>query len=153
MRRKDKEIIDRNVIDKILNEAQIIRIAMVDGTEPYIVAMNYFYMDGALYMHSAMEGRKIDILRKNNRVAFQTETAAELHTGEDACDYSMKYLSVSGMGRVSFIDDDQIKTAVLNGIINKHTGKSGYKFPEAMLGLTLIIKIEIDSISGKKSKY
>ncbi len=153
MRRKDKEIIDRNVIDKILDEAQILRIAMVDGAEPYLVAMNYVYMDGALYMHSAQQGRKIDILRRNNSVAFQTETAVELYTGEDVCDYSMKYLSVSGLGRASFINDNKVKTEVLNGITQKHAGKSGYEFPEVMLEMTLVIKIEIDSIAGKKSKY
>ena len=41
MRRSDKEITTKTIIDKILSEAEIIRIAMVDEGNPYLVAMNY----------------------------------------------------------------------------------------------------------------
>lgn len=38
MRRKDKEITDKQLIEKILNEAEVIRVALVDNGEPYLVA-------------------------------------------------------------------------------------------------------------------
>ncbi|NJD04112.1 MAG: hypothetical protein FIA99_16290 [Ruminiclostridium sp.] len=78
MRRKYKEITDKQLINDILSKAEIIRLAMIDNGNPYLVAMNYAYIDGCLYMHSAKEGRKIDILSKNNKVAFQTDTGVEL---------------------------------------------------------------------------
>jgi nitroimidazol reductase NimA-like FMN-containing flavoprotein (pyridoxamine 5'-phosphate oxidase superfamily) len=53
MRRKDKEITDRQQIDEILSKAEIIRLAVVDNGLPYIVAMNFAYVDGFIYMHSA----------------------------------------------------------------------------------------------------
>jgi len=153
MRRKDKEILDKELIGKILAEAEIVRIAMCDGTEPYLLPMHYAYLDGCIYIHSAKEGRKIDVLTKNNRVAFQTDTGIELVVNEDACMCGPKYLSVFGTGNTYFVDDKEVKTRALDAIMIKYTGRVGFKYPEKAFEQTLIIKIEIDFLSGKKSGY
>ena len=70
MRRKDKEIIDKELIEEILERNRICRIGFVDGERPYIIPMNYGYKDNNLYVHSALEGKKIDILNINNNVTF-----------------------------------------------------------------------------------
>lgn len=153
MRRADKEITDKTLIEKILTEAEVIRLAMVDEGTPYLVAMNYAYADGCLYMHSAMEGRKINILRKNNNVAFQADTGVELVLKEGACNCSTKYFSVFGTGKAIFIEDKEEKIKVLDLIMTKHTGKTGFEYTEKMLEKTLIIKVQIESVTGKKSGY
>ncbi|WP_010245794.1 pyridoxamine 5'-phosphate oxidase family protein [Acetivibrio cellulolyticus] len=153
MRRADKEITDKTLIDKILIEAEVVRLAMVDEGTPYLVAMNYAYVDGCLYMHSAIEGRKINILRENNNVAFQTDTDVELVLKEEACSCSTKYLSVFGTGKATFIEDKKEKVKTLDAIMTKHTGKAGFEYPEKMLEKTLIIKVQIESVTGKKSGY
>ncbi|MFZ5987913.1 MAG: pyridoxamine 5'-phosphate oxidase family protein [Bacillota bacterium] len=153
MRRKDKEITDKQVINDILSKAEIIRLAMIDDGTPYLVAMNYAYVDGCLYMHSAMEGRKVNILRKNNSAAFQTDTDVELVLKEEACSCGTKYLSVFGTGRASFIEDKEEKIKALDLMMTKHTGKAGFEYPEKMLEKTLVIKVEIESVTGKKSGY
>lgn len=153
MRRADKEITDKTLIDKILKEAEVIRIAMIDGEDPYLVAMNYAYVDECIYMHSAKEGRKIDILRKNNKVAFQTDTGLEMVLKEEACSCGMKYLSVFGTGKASFVEDKVERIKALDAIMAKHTKKEGFEYPEKVLEKTLIIKVRIDSMTGKKSGY
>lgn len=153
MRRSDKEVTDKTLIDKILKEAEIIRLAMVDEGNPYLVAMNYAFADGYLFMHSALEGKKIDILKKNNKVAFQADNGVELVIQEEACSCGTKYLSVLGTGKAIFIEDIIEKTKALNAIMSKYTGKAGFKFPEKMLEKTLVLKIEIESVTGKKSGY
>ena len=40
MRRKDREITDRKIIDKILTTSLICRVAIMDGDKPYIVPLN-----------------------------------------------------------------------------------------------------------------
>ena len=105
MRRADKEITDKTLIGKILTEAEVIRLAMVDEGEPYLVAMNYAYVDGYLYIHSAKEGRKIGILSKNNKVAFQTDKDVKSVLEKEACSCGTKYFSVFGTGRAIFIRD------------------------------------------------
>lgn len=153
MRRKDKEIVDKAFIDKILTEAEVIRIAMVDEGNPYLVAMNYAYIDGCVYMHSAKEGRKIDILKRKNEVAFQTDSGVELVMKEEACSCGIKYLSVVGTGKAIFIEDKAEKTKALDAIMTKYTGKTGFEYPEKMLEITMVIKVEIESLTGKKSGY
>jgi hypothetical protein len=64
MRRSDKKIKHKRIIEWILKEAQVCRIAVCNDNKPYIVPMNFAYNDNCLYLHSACEGMKIDILRK-----------------------------------------------------------------------------------------
>ena len=59
MRRSDREISEIHAIEKILAEASVCRLAMVDNGEPYILPLNYGYRDGTLYFHGAAHGRKV----------------------------------------------------------------------------------------------
>ena len=70
MRRSDKEITERSEMDEILGRASICHLGLNDGGECYVVPVNYGYDGGCLYVHSAREGRKIDILRADKRVSF-----------------------------------------------------------------------------------
>ncbi|CAB1061783.1 hypothetical protein D1BOALGB6SA_6558 [Olavius sp. associated proteobacterium Delta 1] len=49
MRRKDKEIADPQKIEAVLNQAQIIHIAMLDGERPYIIPLNFGYAENTIY--------------------------------------------------------------------------------------------------------
>lgn len=153
MRRADKEITDAGVMEEILNKSDVIRIAMVDGDVPYIVAMNHVYIDGSIYMHSAKEGRKIDVLKRNSRVAFEVDTDVEIVLREEACSCTTKYRSVVGTGSAVLIDDAKVKKTVLDEIMKKHTGRVAFEYPEKVLERTLIIKIDIDTMTGKKSGF
>jgi len=72
MRRTDKEILDQELLEKILKEELVCRIALNDQGNPYLVPMIFGYQDHYLFLHSAKEGRKIDILKslfqKRNRM-------------------------------------------------------------------------------------
>ncbi len=155
MRRSDKEITDKHQIAEILQKAEVIRVAMVDDGEPYIVAMNFAYSgpDNCIYLHSAAAGRKIDILEKNNRVAFQTEIDAETVLREVACDSTARYRSVCGTGRICFVRDVEEKRKLLDAIMLKYSGRSGFTYSERAIDGTLGMRLEIDSLTGKKSGY
>ena len=70
--RRELEVTDQSQIIEILDKCKILHLAMVDGDEPYVIAMNYGYTmeDGklTLYMHGATQGRKLDVLRTNPKV-------------------------------------------------------------------------------------
>lgn len=82
MRRKDREITDICAILDLVSECKVCRLAMTDGGVPYIVPLNYGYeyADGALtfYFHSAKEGRKLEILKKNPTVCLEWTAGASL---------------------------------------------------------------------------
>lgn len=153
MRRKDKEILDNQLIERILNEAEIIRLSMVNGNEPYLVAMNYVYSAGSLYMHSAKEGHKIEVLKKNSKVAFQTEIGVKIVLKEQSCSCGTRYMSVFGKGTAFLIDEEEEKKQALNAIMVKYARRVTFEYPVDSFEKTLIIKVQIDSITGKKSGY
>lgn len=153
MRRKDRQINDSQLIEEILQTALICRIGMIAGDRPYIVPMNFAYHDQCLYLHSAREGRKIEILKKNKQICFEIEQQTELVKSDDPCKWSMRYLSIIGFGRAFLIDDILAKKASLDIIMQKYSSQQSFEYPDNALNKILIIKIEIDEMTGKKAGY
>lgn len=150
MRRKEKEIRDRQRIEEIMKKALVCRLAMCDDGAPYLVPVNFGYENNAIYIHSAYEGKKIDILRKNNRVCFEMETNVQLVSADAACDWGTLYASVIGCGRAEFIEDEEGKRKGLE-IIFRHYSDGVCEFKEKGFRKALVIKIEIESLTGKSS--
>ncbi len=152
MRRKDKEIKDINVIESILNKSNVCRIALSENNSPYIIPVCFGYKDNCLYFHSANEGKKIDIIMKNNNICFEFDDYSGLLISENPCEWDMKYYSVIGFGKASFIHDFDEKIKALN-IIIEHYSESSYEFQKKIIDAVTIIKVEIENITGKRSRY
>jgi nitroimidazol reductase NimA-like FMN-containing flavoprotein (pyridoxamine 5'-phosphate oxidase superfamily) len=151
MRRKEKAISDKSIIEKILVESEICRIAMVDGTEPYMVPLNYGYMENIIYMHSAPEGRKIELLKANNRICFEIEYASEIIRKDEPCKWSTKYRSLIGYGNIEIITDTRDKKKGLDIIMQKYgyQGQTGYN--DGSLDRMVLLKINIEQVTAKQS--
>ncbi|MCK5673907.1 MAG: pyridoxamine 5'-phosphate oxidase family protein [Spirochaetales bacterium] len=151
MRRKEKEITEKNEIEQIFKEAQVCRLGLFDGKSPYIVPLNFGYKEDTLYFHSAMVGRKIDILKRNPNVCFEIDIPGKTINSEKACNWSMSFVSIIGEGKVRFLDDETDKVDALN-IIMKHYSESGkWDFNKKMMEKTLAFKVKIENISAKRS--
>jgi hypothetical protein len=157
VRRKDRQVEDPSEIMQILQKADVCRIAMCDNNVPYIVTMNFGFGRSAsgkngiasLYFHSAGEGKKIDILKKNNHVCFQADIEHEVFLHNISCGCSMKYKSVVGMGRIRFVDDLPEKLEALQAIMAHYTQSSEHVFKEEMVRRTTILRLDVEEISGK----
>ncbi|EKF86646.1 pyridoxamine 5'-phosphate oxidase family protein [Methanobacterium formicicum] len=159
MRRSDKEIKDPQILHKILNQSEVCRIALCDGEEPYLVPMNFAYSENRLYLHSATRGRKIDILKENNNICFQMDIKTQMVRSENPCNWGMKYLSVIGSGKAHLIDDLQGKKEAMDIIMAKYSQESIesdeqlFEYSEQSLNKVLVIRVEVEEITGKKSGY
>ena len=153
MRRSDKEITDPETIQKIFNESEICRIALSDDYTPYIVPMNFGYKNKTLYLHSASEGYKIDVLKRNNNVCFQMDIKTEIVKSESPCDWGMKYLSLIGRGKAHIITSSPEKREALDLIMSKYSPDTSFSYSDKALKEILVIKVNIDSVTGKKSGY
>jgi hypothetical protein len=149
MRRSDREITDIIEIESILNEAHVCRIGLSDGVEPYIVPLCFGYIDGTIYLHSAMSGKKIAILKKNPQCCFEVDLFQTIIRTEKPCAWGMRYKSVIGFGRAYFVSDNNEKKYGLNCIM-RHYGSEMHEFSEDDIRNVCIIRIKIDSITGKK---
>ncbi|MDD1764364.1 MAG: pyridoxamine 5'-phosphate oxidase family protein [Methanobacteriaceae archaeon] len=153
MRRADKEIKSKKEIEWILQEAKILRISFSKDNRPYLVPMNFGYDGNCIYLHSAPEGHKIDILKKNNRVCFEVDVRTQIVGDSKPCNWGMRYYSVIGFGRAHFLDEIKDKRDAINVIMKKYSPESSFKYSSRDLEGVTIIKIEIDKLTGKKSGY
>lgn len=151
MRRKDKEITDKAEIESIIGRSMVCRLAMTDKNRPYIVPLCFGYKDNTLYFHSAGQGKKLDILKKNNLVCFEFDIDYEPIKEDKACDWGMKYKSVVGFGKASFIKDFESKCKALDVIMQQYSDES-FVYPKTKVKNMVVIKVEIENMTGKSSK-
>ena len=153
MRRKDREVTDREAIRAILDKAKVLHLAMIDNGRPYVVPLHYGYtlVDNGLtlYLHGAKEGRKLDVLRKNDRVAFVLETDVSPVSGGDIpCKYGEAYASVMGEGTAVLLDDPVQKIEALQILMKTQTGRE-FAFTPAMAESVAVIRVNVDSFTAK----
>lgn len=151
MRRKDKEINDMEEIENIIKKAQVCRLGLSDNNSPYIVPMNYGYKDNTLYIHSAKEGKKINIITRNPEVCFEIDIENVLIKDDMPCEWGMNFKSVIGMGTAEFIGDSEKKKEALNIIMSKYSEMDSYEFTDKALNSVSVIKVIINEMTGKKS--
>ncbi len=154
MRHPGREIKDLAQLETIIHKAQVCRCAFSLHDQPYIVPMNFGYAHPCLYFHCAPRGRKIEMLRENPRVGFELEGEVELLPNEhQACKWETKYQSVIGRGRAAIVENVGEKIEALNVIMRHYAGNAVWNYEEDPLGKMVVIKVEIEEMTGKQSKH
>ena len=151
MRRSQREITDRAEIDAIIRHSQVCRLGLTDGHEPYVVPLCFGYDGEALYFHCARGGRKLDILRRNNRVCFEFDIVEGIIKNTQACGWGMHYRSVIGVGTAYLVEKNDEKIKGLAVIMNQYAD-GRFIFPDDAVSRTAVIKVLIESVSGKQRK-
>jgi nitroimidazol reductase NimA-like FMN-containing flavoprotein (pyridoxamine 5'-phosphate oxidase superfamily) len=152
MMRREQEITDRGILESILDRAQVCRIGLSHNNVPYVVPVCFGYRDNCLYIHSARDGKKIEIIRENNSVCFEAEIDVELIRGERACDFAMQYQSVIGFGTAHLIEDEEEKIHALHILMDHYSEQPSHEYRDKVLPKVAIIKIEVDTMTGKRSR-
>jgi len=153
MRRADKEIKSKKEIESIIKSAKVCRVGFVDGGKPYVLPFNFGYSGGTFYLHCAKEGRKLDIIRKNNMVCVEIDSDHKLKPGKYACSHSFWYRSVLAEGTADVLDSNAGKIKALKLIMKQMTDGFFSEFrPESLEKIT-IIRIKAGRFTGKKSGY
>jgi len=57
-------------MEKLLSEERVGYLGMSAGNAPYVLPLTYGYLKGKIMFHCALEGTKLDIIRKNPNVCF-----------------------------------------------------------------------------------
>jgi len=149
MRRKEKQMTHKNEIETVLMQSPVCRVAMVDGDKPYVVPMNFGYSEECLFIHSASQGRKIEIMKNNPYVCFEVDQLIQLNKAKLACEWGASFKSVIGSGRAQFLEDKKEKKAALD-IIMSHYSERVFEYPDETLEKTVVIKVVIDEMTGKQ---
>lgn len=153
MRRKEREIPEVTGLESVISQSDVCRVAFADNNFPYIVTMNFGYSGGdhpCFYFHCASEGKKLEMMRKNNFVCFELDTGHEIYEGEKGCDWGMKFSSVVGYGKMYIIEDIESRINGLNCIMSHYSDKKGFTYDEKVFMNTTILRLDIEEMTGKR---
>ncbi len=152
MRRKDREITAPAEIDAILNSERLMHLALSDNNIPFLVPVFYAYDGVSIFFHSALAGTKIEILKRNNTVCFEISADHGILENEKACNFEAKHRTVIGFGKAVFVENEADKIKALDMIVARFSNKK-FDYPQANLNSVAVIRIDIESIKGKKHGF
>ncbi len=153
MRRSDREITDERVIEAFIAKEQIIRIAFYDNGEIYIVPVHYGYTNDsgqyAFYFHGAKAGRKYELSKESPNIGFEIDGEYELLEADIACNFSARFQSIVGTGKISIVEDREEKLKGLNALMKQASGKTEWQYSEGMMNAVAIFRVDVYEISCK----
>ncbi|MDO9576915.1 MAG: pyridoxamine 5'-phosphate oxidase family protein [Candidatus Cloacimonadales bacterium] len=150
MRRKDREITDRNQMLEIISRTQVCYLGMSKENLPYVVPLNFGYAENTIYFHCAPEGEKIDVLNKNPHVCLIFNVDNKLVNNVSQDDWTMYYKSVIAYGKIEFVFDISERQKAIN-VMYRHYGGQDYPLPEPVLAKTMFLKVVIEKMTGKRN--
>ena len=152
MTKRERQVTDLRQIREILDKGRVLHLGLCSGDEPYVVPMNYGYCmeDGklTLYLHSATQGRKLDMIRANPTVFFCIDCDRMPFDGDKPCQYGLAYSSVMGRGTAEIVEDAQEKMQAMTCLMKTQTGRD-FAFHERLVSIVSVIRIDVAEFTAK----
>ena len=106
--------------------------------------------DGQLYLffHCASEGKKLDLIRKDNRASFEMDCEHKLVLQEEEMECTMGYASVIGQGTIEFVAEED-KLQALKVLMRQYRSED-FQFDTRMLKATTVLKMKVIHMTGKR---
>ena len=105
----------REEMELILGEETVGYLGLSMDGQPYVVPLNYAYVDGRILFHCAMTGKKLDYLKRNQQVCFavgRQSGEVRRHAEGDPCHVDSD--SVICYGRARVVEDLEERKEVLD---------------------------------------
>jgi uncharacterized protein len=151
MRKKEKAITERELINRIIDQSQICHLACCLDNQPYVIPISFGYDGNTIYFHTARAGKKNEIFLKNPQVCLGFESTVNLITDqENACGWTFDFQSVIATGEIEEIKQPDLKKYGLNQIMLHYSGRN-WKMPEREISKTKIWGVKLKTITGKRS--
>ena len=152
MTKRERQVTDPQQIKEILDTAQVVHLGLCVDNEPYVVPMNYGYTmeDGklTLYLHSAVRGKKLDMIRTNPKVFFEMDCDRKPFEGNLPCQYGLSYSSLMGRGTASIVEDVEEKKKAMSILMKTQTDKD-FSFEDRLVSIVTVIRIDAAEYTAK----
>ena len=122
-----------------------------DDSYPYAVPLSYAFDGERIYIHCAMEGHKIDAIRRNDKVSFCVIEQDQVMPGK----FTTYFRSVVAFGRARLMEDEAEKRAALMRIGLKYEPGRDAAAREEIDGAirrTALIEIQVEHLTGKEAR-
>ena len=152
MTKRERQVTDLNEIARILETGKVLHLGLAVDNEPYVVPMNYghTFEDGklTLYLHSALRGNKLDMMRTNPNVFFEIDCDRMPFDGKLPCQYGLVYSSLMGRGTATLVEDVEEKIRAMVHLMKTQTGKD-FTFDEKLVSIVAVIRIDVEEYTAK----
>ncbi|MBY9015275.1 MAG: pyridoxamine 5'-phosphate oxidase family protein [Candidatus Lokiarchaeota archaeon] len=155
MQKKDREILDKEILSEIMKNGKFSTISMCRNDEPYIVTLSYGFDEtsNCLYFHSAQKGLKLEYLKENQKVCGTI--IEDLGYVKSTC--SHKYRSIVFWGDMTIVENLDEKKHAFDTLLkhledNPSKLKKRFFKSEESYKNTCLLKLNISLITGKASE-
>lgn len=148
MRRSERQISEAETISILQKCSSGVLAVNGENDYPYAVPLSYAYEEGKIYFHSALEGHKIDAIRKDSRVSFCVIAADNVIPGSFSTNYSSAVL----FGRARILEDPVEKQHVLELLLAKYSPEfveDGKAYIARAWDQVCTVEIMIEHMTGK----
>ena len=153
MTKRERQIFDPEQIRAILDTARVLHLGLAVDNMPYVVPMNYGYCyEGeklVLYLHSAVRGKKLDMIQANPNVFFEMDCDRVPFAGEMPCQYGLAYSSIMGRGVATIVEDVEEKKRAMTILMKTQTQKD-FEFQDRLVSIVAVIRIDVSEYTAKK---
>jgi len=150
MRRQDREVSESEAIE-ILKKGEFGVLSMcTSNNEGYGIPLNFVMKNNEIYFHCAIEGSKLEYLRKNNRVSFCVVGSTMVLPSQ----FGTIYGSAIALGVATEVEGEE-KHEALMLILEKYSAnyiQEGIEYISKAYERVKVLKLSIEAITGKARK-
>ena len=152
MTKRERQVTDPAQIAHILDTGKVLHLGLAVNNEPYVVPMNYGYTmeDGklVLYLHSALQGKKLDMMRTNPNVFFEIDCDLMPFEGRVPCQYGLVYSSIMGRGTARIVENVEEKKQAMSILMKTQPGKD-FVFEDRLVSIVAVVRIDVEEYTAK----
>lgn len=150
MRRADR-MMSESKMNEILSSSEYGSLAVLSANGyPYAVPVNFTFLEGNIYIHSAKDGAKMKAVVANSKASFTIVHKHEIVPMK----FTSSYESVIAFGTVNIVDNNQKKIEVLTAFIHKYAPdyiEKGVNYVNADHSKTTLLELKIQHVTGKSN--
>ncbi|MCR5411257.1 MAG: pyridoxamine 5'-phosphate oxidase family protein [Lachnospiraceae bacterium] len=149
MRRIRQQISEDECIRILKEQPRGILSMHGDDGYPYGIPMDHWYSetDGCLYFHCAKEGKKIDSVKRDDKVSYCVYDQGFRREGE----WALNINSVVVFGRMRIVEDEDKKREICTNLCRKFTDDEDYLKKEMTNAFPRVccLELSIEHMTGK----
>ena len=123
-----------------------------DNGYPYGVPLSYAFNDGTIYFHSAVEGHKIDGIKRNDKCSFCVIAQDDILPEK----FTTLYKSVICFGKINLVEDETEKRNALLILAEKYSPDIDETLCQKEINTyirnTCILALDIEHMTGKQCR-
>jgi nitroimidazol reductase NimA-like FMN-containing flavoprotein (pyridoxamine 5'-phosphate oxidase superfamily) len=145
-------VYDRDIVNKILDEAFLCHVGFVADGQPYVIPTSYGRDRDVLYIHGSAASRMLRNLNQGVPVCVTVTLLDGLVLARSVFNHSMNYRSVVILGTATLVDDPAEKLAALRTLsehIIQQRWDDSRQPNEKELKATSVLRLPITEFSAK----